>query len=158
MHNICSITRMRFLFPSLLSLVLLAGCANVKDPEFRRIEHFGLRKIGLTQATIGFNVTYFNPNKFGVTVKDAAADVYVDSLYLGKFSQDGPVDVKKDAEFSVPFSGAISLQTALNLKIEDLATKEIFLRADGSARVGKAGVYVTRPIHYQGKHRLQIRL
>ena len=149
---------MKFAYSSLLLVAIVSGCANVKDPEFRRIDHFGLRAIGLQHATIGFNVTYFNPNNFGVTVKDAAAEIYMDSIYLGKFSQDAAVDVKKGSEFSVPFSGAVSLQTALNLKIEDLAQKEIVLRADGSAKVGKAGVYVTRPIHYQAKHRLQIRL
>jgi LEA14-like dessication related protein len=149
---------MKCWYAYLLFVVMIASCANVRDPEFRRIDHFGLRKIGLQQATIGFNVTYFNPNNFGVTVKDAAADIYMDSIYLGKFSQDASVDVKKGSTFSVPFSGAISLQTALNLKIEDLARKEILLKADGSAKVGKAGVYVTRPIHYQGRHRLEIRL
>src|SRR5438128_1761208 len=135
---------MKIVWASLLLLIILSGCANVKDPEFRRIDHFGLRKIGLQQATIGFNVTYFNPNNFGVTVKDAAADIYMDSVYLGKFSQDAAVDVRKGSEFSVPFSGAISLQTALNLKIDDLARMEILLKADGSARIGKVIEYVTR--------------
>jgi len=40
-----------------------------------------------------------------------------------------------------------------------LGRKDIFLKADGSVKVGKAGIYITRPVHYQGLHRLdEIRL
>src|SRR5215213_6663035 len=127
-----------------LTLLLLAGamsCTNVKDPEFRRIEKFGLRKLGLSEATVGFHVTYYNPNNFGVSVKEAVADIYIDSVYLGKFTQENSVDVRKNAEFSIPFTGAISLQTALNLKLDDMARKDVLLRADGTVKVGKAGIY-----------------
>ncbi|MFL5741092.1 MAG: hypothetical protein ACJ75B_12795 [Flavisolibacter sp.] len=136
----------------------MTGCGKIQNPEFRRIDHFGLKKINLQQATIGFRVSGYNPNHFGLTVKEAAAEVYVDSIYLGRFIQDSAIDIRKGSEFSVPFSGNISLRTALNLKIEDLAQKDILVKADGSARVGKAGLFVTKPIHYQGKHRLEIKL
>jgi len=105
-------------------------------------------------ATIGFQVTYYNPNNFGVTVKEAEADVYLDSVYLGKFIQSDAVNVQKAADFSIPFSGKISLKTALNMNLESLAKKDVLLKADGSAKIGKAGIYVTKPIRYQGMHRL----
>jgi len=51
------------------SLLLLAGsfmsCKEVKDPEFRKVDEFGLRNLSLQDATVGFNVTYFNPNDLG---------------------------------------------------------------------------------------------
>lgn len=147
--------KMRYL-PFLLLLVL-AGCTKVKDPEFRRIEKFGLRKLGLQEATIGFHVTYFNPNNFGVTVKEAAADIYLDSVYLGKFTQEKTVEVRKNADFSIPFTGSISLQTALNLKMEDLTNRDVLLRADGTVKVGKAGVFVNKPIRYEGRHKLELK-
>ncbi|MGN6163899.1 MAG: hypothetical protein ACTHOF_05090, partial [Flavisolibacter sp.] len=81
------------------------------------------------------------------------------STYLGKFTQDSTIDVRSNSEFSIPFSGTISLQTALNMNLDSLARKDILLKADGSVKVGKAGIYITRPIHYQELHRLdEIRL
>ncbi|MBA2747119.1 MAG: hypothetical protein H0U44_12905 [Flavisolibacter sp.] len=146
---------MNFIFPSLLLLMgLLSSCKDVKDPEFRRVDNFGIRKLRIQEATIGFEVTYFNPNNFGVNVKEAAADVYIDSVYLGKFIQERTVEVNKNAEFSIPFSGTIGFQKLLQLNLPNLLNKEVLLRADGSARVGKGGVYITRPIQYQGKHKL----
>lgn len=130
------------------------GCAKVKDPEFRRVENFRLKNLGLQDATIGFSATYFNPNNFNVTVREAAADIYLDTVYLGKFVQDSSIVVSKNAEFSLPLSGNVSLQTILKMNLHELSEKEILLKADGNVKVGKAGIFVTRPIKYQGKHRL----
>jgi len=143
----------RLLLPLLLVL-LGTGCAQVRDPEFKRVGNFKMKSIDLSKTTIGFNVTYFNPNNFGVTVKEAQADVYLDSTYLGKFSQDSTVAVYKNADFTIPFSGAIPLKTALQLDLKNLSEKEVTLRADGSVRVGKAGIFVTRPVHYSARQRL----
>lgn len=135
--------------------VVLSGCAKIQDPQFRRIDHFRLKNFGLQDAVIGFNVTYFNPNNFGVDVKQAEADIYIDSVYLGKFVQDSTVGVGKDAEFSLPLSGTVSLQTALKLNLQNISQRPILLKANGNVKVGKAGVYLNKPFHYEGRHRLQ---
>lgn len=139
-------------------ITVLLSCAKPKQPEFRRLESFNVKKLGLTQVDIGFRVTYFNPNNFGVSVKEAAADVYIDSVYVGKFLQDNEVSVNKQAEFSIPLTGSISLASALKLKSADISTKEFLLRANGSVKVGKAGVFVSRPFTYSGKQKLDLKL
>jgi LEA14-like dessication related protein len=145
---------MKNCFFSLLFIFVLAGCAKVKGPDFKRIGNFKVKSLDLTAATIGFDVTYFNPNNFGVTVKQAGVDIYIDSLYLGKFMQDSTVGVGRSAEFSVPLSGAVPLQKFLQLDFKHLGDRDILLRVDGSVKVGKAGIFVSEPIHYSGMHRL----
>jgi len=156
MHAICFVWIMQFkkLLPFSL-LILLTSCTKIKEPEFRRIDNFHLKNFGLQQAVVAFNVHYFNPNNFGVTVKEAAADVYLDTVYLGKFVQDSVIGVKKNAEFSIPLSGAVSLQTVLSLNFQELSQREVVLKANGSVKVGKAGIFITKAFTYQGKHRIQ---
>ena len=145
----------KILTAALLPLMMLGySCKDVKDPEFRRVDNFGVKKVSFQDATIGFEVTYYNPNNFGVNVKEAEADVYIDSLYIGKFAQEKLVDVNKEAEFSIPFTGKIPLQKALEFNFKDLSNREVLLKAEGSAKVGKAGVYISKPIKYEGRHRL----
>lgn len=139
----------------LLGLLVLAGCTKIKEPKFQRVENFHLKNFDLQEAVIAFNVDYFNPNSFGVTVKEAAADVYLDSVYLGKFVQDSTIGVAKNAGFSIPLSGSVSLQTVLNLNIQQLAQREVLIRANGNVKVGKAGIFISKPFSYRGKHRLQ---
>ncbi|HEU4470528.1 MAG TPA: LEA type 2 family protein [Flavisolibacter sp.] len=150
---------MKRILAPLLLLILAAGCSKMKDPEFKRLERFRVKKFGLSESTIGFNVVYHNPNNVKVTVKEAEADVYMDSVFLGRFVQDSLITVGKNAEFTIPFSGSISMQKALNLNLQDIGTRDIQIRAEGNVKVGKAGIFVNRPIRYQGKHRLdQIKL
>ncbi len=144
---------------SLASLaVILMGCAKIKDPEFRRLESFGIKSFGIQKIDLGFKVTFFNPNNYGVSVKEAGADFYIDSVYIGKFVQDTLIVVSKNAEFSVPFSGTVPIVTALKLKLNDLASRELLLQAKGSVKVGRAGVFISRPFNYSGKHKINLSL
>ncbi|TCZ65289.1 hypothetical protein [Flaviaesturariibacter aridisoli] len=135
---------------SIGALVLLSACTRIKDPEFRRVENFGVRKLGFEESTVGFSATYFNPNDFSVTVKEAVIDVRVDTVHLGQFHQPAEVAVIKNAEFSIPLEGTIGLQKALKFDLPGLLGKTVTLRADGSVEVGKAGIFISKPIHYEG--------
>ncbi len=150
---------MKFLLPlSFLILFLASSCGKIRDPEFRRLESFAVKSFGIEKVEIGFRLTYFNPNSFGVSVKEAGADFYIDSVYMGKFTQDKEIDVGKNAEFSIPLSGSVPLATALKLKINDLANRDLLVQANGSVRVGKAGVFINKPFNYSGKHKVDLKL
>lgn len=146
--------RFKTLLPFLI-LALFTGCTKIKEPRFSRIDNFHLKNLGLQQAVIAFSVTCYNPNNFGVTVKEAAADVYIDSVYFGKFLQDSTIGVVKNSGFSIPLSGSVSLQTVLNFNMQKLAKREVVVRANGNVKIGKVGIFITKPFNYQGKHRIQ---
>ena len=144
---------MKTLLP-LLALVFLASCAKPKEPEFKRLESFKVKKLGLQEITIGFAVTYYNPNKFGVGIKEGEADIYLDSVFLGKFTQDNDISVSGLSDFSIPLSGTIPMQKALQLNLQDIGKREILLKADGAVKVVKAGITVRKPFNYEGRHKL----
>src|SRR5688572_11708375 len=103
----------------------LASCrGDVQDPEFRRIENFGVKSVGLQHATLGFQITYFNPNNFGVTVKEAEADVYIDTLLIGRLVQDQPTEVRGNSEFSIPMTGAVTREVIRKLNLPQMAMGE----------------------------------
>lgn len=129
----------------------LISCGKIQDPEFRKLQDFGIRKLGLQETTVGFTATYFNPNNFGVTVKEAAFDVSIDNVFLGKFNQVQAVDVTSNADFSIPMEGKIDVRTALKMNLQELIGKEVLVKAVGKVRVGKGGVFITKDIKYEGK-------
>lgn len=145
---------MRFFILIFLLSFLFSSCKKVQNPQFRKLENFGIRHFGVFESTIGFDVTFFNPNNFGVAVKEAGAEIYLDSVYIGRFVQDTTVQVGKNSDFSIPLSGKIPLSTALKINFKDITKREILLRADGTVKIGKAGIYVVKPFHYAGKHKL----
>lgn len=135
---------------------LLTSCSKIQEPKFKTIQSFKLNNIGLQKADVSFSVVYYNPNEFGVSVKEAVVDVYVDSIFMGKFTQAEMVQVDKKADFSIPLVGSVDVARALKLGVENVVNKEVKLSANGSVRVGKAGVYVTQLIKHEGRHRLNL--
>jgi LEA14-like dessication related protein len=140
-----------YLLSLLQSCFLLTSCAKITDPEFRRVENFAVKNADLQEVTVAFSIVYYNPNNFGVKVKDAVLDVYIDSVYVGKFTQPAETVVNGLADFSIPVEGKVSLQQAFKLDITNLVGREVFIRANGNIKIGKGGVYVNHPILYEGK-------
>jgi LEA14-like dessication related protein len=150
-HYFCIIGGMLRCTTLLAFLVLLGSCGKMKEPEFRRLEGFQLKNVGLSEATIRFQATYYNPNNFGVTVKETALDVRINDQPLGRFTQTNDIQVDKAAEFSIPLEARIGIADAIKMDIPRLIGKEVMVQATGTVRVGKGGVYVTRQINYSGK-------
>jgi LEA14-like dessication related protein len=135
-------------------IILLSACGKIQEPQFKKLENFKVKKLGLQETTIGFNATYHNPNGFGVAVKETMLDVYLDSVYLGKFNQPLEVAVQRNADFSIPLEGKLSLMDAINANVTSLIGKEVLVKANGTIKVGKAGAFITKDINYQGRHLL----
>lgn len=134
------------------------SCNKLEEPQFKKLEGFGIKKLSIKETVIGFKATYFNPNNFGVAVKEASFDVYIDSLYLGKFSQSHEITVQKSSSFSIPMEGRISLEKALQFNIPNMMGKEVGIKALGIVKLGKAGVFITKNVDYQGRHKLDTEL
>lgn len=161
-HGSCRVGTMRRLAFYMLLLVfattLLLGCGKVEEPQFKQLENFEVKKMGLQNAVVGFDATFFNPNRFGLNVKEAAFDIYVDSFYLGKFTQPKDVAVTSASNFSIPLEGTLTWQQILKSQWKDLVGKDVFLKAKGLVKLGKGGVFITKNIAYQGRHKLDMDL
>ena len=146
-------------FSGLMFLILLfMSCNKLQEPQFRRVENFGVKNVTFQDATVGLAITYFNPNGFGLAVKEADIDLYVDTVYIGKFTQPNTIDVSAGSEFSIPIEGKISWKQITKSGLHKQAGKEVLVKANGKVKVGKAGVFVNKDIQYSGKHKLDLDL
>lgn len=133
-------------------LVLLVSCktANIKEPEYREIRDVRLKDVGLFKTTAGLDIVYYNPNSFGVQINDAAGDVYIDNILLGRFDLDDKVEVKKRREFVVPALLKINNLSALTNHRDIWNKKQAKIRIEGKARVKKSGFSTEVPINNEG--------
>lgn len=138
----------------MFALLLLLSCNRIKQPEFVGIDNFKLSSMGFDGVGLKFQVIFHNPNSYGVTVKMAEANVYIDSVFAGKFLQDTLVKISSKADFNIPFSGKIPLPAFLKIDFKNLGSREVFLQATGKASIGKAGIYVIRDFSIERKQKL----
>lgn len=137
-----------------LLLFFFSSCTSVEEPEFRRVDNFRVFNLGLEEIKVGFEMTHFNPNNFALTAKETEADIYLDSVFLGSFRQDSPVEVNRRREFTIVLTGTIPVATFLEMDLNDIHKRQVLIQVKGSTKVGKAGIFVKRQIGYSGRHRL----
>jgi LEA14-like dessication related protein len=102
------------------------------------------------------DLVYFNPNNFGVNLKNVDCDIYLDNTYVGKFLLDTLMHIPKSAEFTLPASMDVDMRNIFKNTFNVLFSREVLIGAKGTTRVGKGGVYVTIPFNYQGRHKVEL--
>jgi LEA14-like dessication related protein len=133
----------------LLIVVIIGSCTKPKDLEFVDIQNIRMIKWGLSESVVGLDVRLYNPNKQQVKLKDVLAKVYANSTYLGDAITDSTITVTKKDTFAVPLMLKIQTATAISKVMETLKDTAVLIKVDGNVKMGKAGVFINYPIHYE---------
>jgi len=140
----------------LASLLFFTSCKTIKEPEYRGVESFKVNGIGADTSTLSLGLKYFNPNKYGMKMKDVEGDAYVDSTYLGHFYLDSAISIPNYSDFVLPVNLRVSMNGILSNALSVFAKKEFNIRLEGKCKVGKGGVFFPYPIRYEGKQALSL--
>ena len=133
----------------------LAGCAKPTSLDYLGIDKVKIISLGLQESTVGADVRYYNPNKYKLTMKRAEVDVYVNDLYIGKTVLDTTVYIPKKDTFQLPVVLTIDMKKVGLGMLQTLSNDSVLVRLEGNAKVGRSGIFINYPIHYQGKQKLQ---
>jgi hypothetical protein len=134
--------------------ILLASCGKMEEPVFNYIDNFKLGTLGLNKSIMTFDVQYFNPNKRGAKLKDAEGEAWLDSTYLGHFRVDTIVDIPATSNFTIPVKLDVDMKYLLKYSLFGFKNEEVLVTVKGKARVGKAGIYKSIPLQYEGRQNL----
>jgi LEA14-like dessication related protein len=139
-----------FLSILLVSAILFSSCGkHIKQPEYRNVSNIRVIELGPLQSTAGADITYYNPNGFGVQVESAQGDIYVDSSFFGKLELSDKVSVKRKSEFTLPALIRIDMLSVIKNQRSILKKKEALVRITGTATIKKAGFEKEIPIQYE---------
>lgn len=137
--------------------VLVAGSLSFlfKEPEFIEARNFALTSVGLKSSTVYTDLFYFNPNGFGIQMKKADLDIYVDDKFVGHTLIDTLINIPRRDTFSIPVSMDVEMKKIFPNALSILLKEEVLLRIEGTAKLGKAGIFLNVPVRYEGKQRLR---
>jgi LEA14-like dessication related protein len=143
-----------FLF--LVFAVFSYSCRKPQAFQYRDLRNFHLENFGFSKSRVSMDFIFFNPNNYGVDLKKVDCDVYLDSSYVGKFLLDTIMHIPQASEFAVPANLDIDMKSLLKNSLTVLISNEVLIGAKGTTRVGRKGIYVTIPFHYEGKQKLNL--
>jgi LEA14-like dessication related protein len=132
----------------------LFACTHPKNLVYQDVKNFKVLTLSLNPE-IGMDLQFYNPNTFGVTLKDANIDVYINGRMVGKTSLVNTFHVPGSDTTLVPVKLQADLTNLFANAYSILANKEVTVRLNGSVKAGK-GIFVNIPIAWEGKQRLNV--
>jgi len=139
---------MRLLIFLLIISAFIPACKKPQSFEYRGMQNLRIDSVGLTKSRISLELVYFNPNNFGVNLRNVNCDVYVNHNYLGKYVLDTLMHIAKRSEFVLPSSMDVDMKNVYKNSLNTLLSKRVLVELHGSTRVGKSGIFITVPFDY----------
>lgn len=132
---------------ALILLLLSAGCNNVKELEYVGIKNTQLQSLGLNNTAIRINLEYINPNNFGIDVKETNLSIYLNDKFVAVADQPEKTQIPKNSNFIFPVVAHFNPLQILGTAFQSLFSKTSKLGIQGTAKVGKSGMYIKIPIN-----------
>lgn len=145
------------LYPISLMVILImaTSCQAPKDLVYRDFKNLKVAKLGFASTTLKVDLVYYNPNNFALQLKYTDLDIFIDNHFLGHSSQDYQITIPKLSEFTLPLQIDVAMENLIKNAIPTLMGKEVMLKITGKVKLGKANVYKTFPVIYEGLQRFQ---
>ncbi|MEO6831587.1 MAG: LEA type 2 family protein [Chitinophagaceae bacterium] len=141
-----------------LVLLSLVSCAQPKPLVYRDLQNFRVQSLNLQQATMVLDLQFYNPNNYGLTLKDGDIDAYFNNKFVGKASLAGRSSIPAKDTFTTPVIVTTSLQSLVANALELLTAgdKVVLIRLQGSVRAGKGNIYFRVPVNYEGRQTIHL--
>lgn len=140
----------------LLCLLFLLSCREPKELEYRDFKNLSTEKLGFSTSTIKLDLIYYNPNNFGLELKRTDLDIYINGNLLGHTAQEYQIHIPKKGEFALPLSIEVDMKNAYKNALPALFGQEVLVKVTGKVKLGKANVYKSFPVNYEGKQKFSI--
>jgi LEA14-like dessication related protein len=147
---------MKILSLLLLLMCFVSACKTPQGFEYRDLKNFKIDSLGFEKSTVSVDLVYFNPNSFGVDLRNINCDVYIEHNYMGKYLLDTSMHIAKKSEFVIPSHMQVDMKNLFKNTLTSLLSKEMLLEVKGTTRVGKAGIYRTFPFTYSERHKINL--
>ena len=137
------------LLPAILSF--LFSCRAPKDLEYKDYRNFSIEALGFSNSHIRLELEYFNPNNFGLQLKQSDVDIFINNNLLGHSSSDTLIQIPRRNSFILPIKFEVDMQNIFKNAWNTIAGHEVTVKVVGNVKVGKANVFMSMPVNYEGK-------
>ena len=135
-------------------LLLSVACAKPKGFDYMGFEKVKVLSWGLKESVVGFQVKLFNPNKYGMQLKEANVDIHLNGTFLGHSDLDTFLHIPAKDTFYVPVKMKVETNSAIQGLMSSARDTAVIIKIEGKARIGKGGMFFNYPIRYEGKPNL----
>lgn len=129
----------------------MVSCAPPRSLEYRTYHNFKVLNLGFNQSTITLDLEYYNPNNFGMQLRNTDLDIFINGNLLGHSSSDSLIQIPGKGTFILPVKFDVDMRNAFRNALNTLLGKEITIRLAGKIKAGKGNVFMVFPVKYEFK-------
>src|SRR5258708_18159303 len=138
--------------PLFLFLIMsILACSSPKELEYRSFNNFSVEKLGFNNSTVSLDILYYNPNNFGMQLRNSDLDIFVDGSLLGHSTFDTLIRIPRRDTFTLPVKFDVNMQNIYKNAWSTLTGKEVTVKLTGKIKIGKANVFMSFPVNYETK-------
>ena len=138
-----------------LTMAILS-CSSPKALEYKTFRNFSIQNLGFNSSTVKLDLVYFNPNHYGMQLRNSDLDIFIDGNLLGHSSFDTIITIPRRDTFVLPIKLNVDMQNIYRNAWSTLTGREILIKLTGKLRIGKANVFMTLPVNYETKETFSI--
>lgn len=139
-----------------LFLLIIVGCSPPKELEYKDYKNFHLQNLGYNASRVTLDLQYYNPNNFGLQLRRTDLDIYINNNFLGHSSSDTLINILRRDTFLLPIKFDMDMKNVFKNAWNTMVGNEVTVKVTGKIKVGKANVFMSMPINYEGKHKFPL--
>jgi LEA14-like dessication related protein len=132
-------------------VVVIMSCRSPKALEYITYRNFSIANLGYDNSTVKLDLEYYNPNNFGMQLRNTDLDIFINGTLFGHSSTDTLIPIGKKDTFNIPIKFVVNMQSVYKNALNTLLGKEVLLKVTGKVKVGKANVFMYFPVNYESK-------
>ena len=117
-----------------------------------------MNKLGIKNSELDMEVSFYNPNRFVLTLERFDLDVFMNGEYLGKARDIQPTIIPGSDTFHIPVRMEIGMKNMLSQGLSLGLNRDADIRITGTAKLSrgkKAGMILQVPVDYKTRYRLK---
>jgi LEA14-like dessication related protein len=130
----------------------ILSCSSPKELEYQDYKNFHLEKLGFTTSRVTLDLQYYNPNNFGLQLRRTDLDIFINNTFLGHSGSDTLINIPRRDTFLLPIQFDTDMKNVFKNAWNTMTGNEVTVKVTGRVKVGKANVFMSMPVNYEGKH------
>lgn len=135
----------------LFLIMAVMSCSSPKELEYRTFNNFSIQSLGFNKSTVSLDIEYYNPNNFGMQLRNSDLDIFINGNLLGHSSFDTLIRIPRRDTFNLPVKFDVDMRNIFTNAVNAFTGKEVTVKLTGKLKIGKANVFMSLPVNYETK-------
>src|SRR5450432_3334825 len=108
-------------------LTAIWGCSAPKMLVYDDYKNFRIQKLGFSNSEVSLDLEYFNPNNFGLQLRNSNLDIFLNNNFLGHSSSASLIEIPRRDTFLLPIKFTVDMRNIFKNAWNTLSGNDVLI-------------------------------